>query len=53
MTSNKLTEGNSKMKEMNVMQSRENLGLPFTLTPACCAKYIQVKPSWKIFLEKV
>jgi hypothetical protein len=31
MTSNKPSEGNSKMKEMNVMQGRENFGLPFTL----------------------
>jgi hypothetical protein len=53
MSSNKFSAGNSKMKEMNVVQSREDFGLPFTLTPACCTKYVQVKPSWKIFLEKV
>jgi len=35
------------------MQSRETFGLPYTLTPARCIKYIQMKPSWKIFLEKV
>ena len=31
----------------------KTLGCLLLLTPAKCTKYIQVKPSWKIFLEKV
>jgi hypothetical protein len=52
MTSNKLSEGNSKMKEMNLMQSRENVGLPFTITAACCTKYIQINPLGRYFWKK-